>query len=134
VVPRRGPISYIYVKPGDQIPLIPRHRAKVSLDWDLDFRTRVGMDVFIVGPQRYDGDASNQQPMLPGYVTVSLNGAYKVTKDVEVFGRVNNVFNHRYYTYGTYFETDTLFNAFTNPQSVVPSQPLSAYAGLRVAF
>ena len=26
----------IYVVPGDQIPLIPRQRAKLGLDWDIN--------------------------------------------------------------------------------------------------
>ncbi|MCI4677342.1 TonB-dependent receptor [Rhodoblastus acidophilus] len=124
----------IYVVPGDQIPLIPRQRAKISLDWDINSRTRVGADVLITGPMRYAGDASNQQPQIPGYATVSLNGAYKITRDVEVFARAENLLNQRYYTYGTYFDTSSLFQAFTNPEMLVPSQPLSFYAGLRVKF
>ncbi|MGO9391634.1 TonB-dependent receptor [Rhodoblastus sp.] len=124
----------IFVVPGDQLPLIPRQHGKVSLDWDIDSKTRVGADILVVGPQRFVGDESNQQPLLPGYATVSLNGAYKVTHDLEVFAIANNILNHRYYTYGTYFDTTALFQAFTNPQSVVPAQPLSVYAGLRYTF
>ncbi len=47
---------------------------------------------------------------------------------------VENLLNRRYYTYGTYFDTQQLFQAFNNPQSVSPAQPLSVYAGLRVKF
>ena len=124
----------IFVVPGDQLPLIPRQRGKVSLDWDINSKTRIGADILITGPQRYAGDASNQQPMLPGYATVSLNGAYKVTHNFEVFASANNLFDHRYYTYGGYFDTSQLFQAFTNPESVVPAQPLSVYGGIRYTF
>jgi iron complex outermembrane receptor protein len=124
----------IFVVPGDQLPLIPRQRAKVSLDWDIDSKTRVGADILITGPQRYAGDASNQQPLLPGYATISLNAAYKVTHDFEVFASANNLLDHRYYTYGGYFDTSQVFQAFTNPESVVPAQPLSVYGGIRYTF
>jgi iron complex outermembrane receptor protein len=126
--------GFIQVTPGDRLPLIPAQRGKVSLDWDIDSKTRVGADVLITGPMFYAGDASNQQPQIPGYVTVSLNGAYKITNNVEAFGLVTNLFNQRYYTYGTYFDTSQLFQAFNNPESLVPAQPLSVYAGLRVTF
>jgi outer membrane receptor protein involved in Fe transport len=124
----------IFVVPGDQLPMVPRQRGKVSLDWDINAQARIGADILITGPQRYAGDASNQQPMLPGYATVSLNGAYKITRNLEAFAIANNLLNHRYYTYGGYFETGQLFQAFTNPESVVPAQPLSVYAGLRMTF
>jgi iron complex outermembrane receptor protein len=124
----------IYVVPGDQLPMIPRQRGKIGLDWDLDAKTRLGADVLITGPQYYAGDASNQQPMLPSFWTLNVNGAYKITDKIEVFANAFNLLNRRYYNYGTFFETSQLFQAFTNPQSVVPAQPLSVYAGLRIAF
>ena len=92
------------------------------------------MDFLFTGPQRFVGDASNQQPLLPSYFTVSLNGAYKITDQAELYGRVENLLDRRYATYGTYFDTSQLFQAFSNPQSVTPAQPLSVYAGLRVTF
>jgi len=124
----------IFVVPGNQIPLIPRQRAKVGLDWDINSKARVGADLLFTGPQRYAGDASNQQPLLPSYWTVNLNGGYKIMDNVEVFANAFNLLNRRYYTYGTYFDTSQLFQAFTNPQSNVPAQPLSVYAGLRISF
>ncbi len=124
----------ILVVPGDQIPLIPHSRAKISLDWDIDSNTRVGAALLITGPMRFYGDASNQQPLLPGYATVSLNASYKLMKDVEIFARAENLFNQRYFTYGTYFNTISLYNAFTNPEMMAPGQPLSIYGGVRVTF
>jgi iron complex outermembrane receptor protein len=124
----------IYVVPGDQIPMIPRQRGKIGLDWDLDAKTRLGADVLITGPQYYAGDASNQQLMLPSFWTLNVNGAYKITDKIEVFANAFNLLNRRYYTYGTFFDTSQLFQAFTNPQSVVPAQPLSVYGGVRVTF
>ena len=124
----------IYVVPGDQIPLIPHNRAKLSLDWDVDSSTHVGADLLMTGPMRFYGDASNQQPLLPGYATVALRASHKVMKNVEVYARAENLFNQRYYTYGAYFQTNSLYNAFTNPEMMSPGQPLSVYGGVRVTF
>ena len=124
----------IYVKSGDRIPMIPANLVKLGGDWQINSKAKVGADLLFTGPQRYQGDASNQQPMLPSYVTVSLNGSYKLTDSLEVYGRVENLFNQHYYTYGTYFDTSSLFGNLTNPQSVSPAQPLSVYAGARLTF
>jgi outer membrane receptor protein involved in Fe transport len=124
----------IYVVPGDHLPLVPAQRVKVSLDYEINSQAHIGADFLFTGPQYYQGDASNQEPMLPSYWTVNLNGSYKIYKNMELFGMINNVFDRRFYTYGTYFDTAQVFQAFTNPQSVTPAQPLSVYAGLRVAF
>ena len=126
--------GYIYVKPGDQIPLIPNQQVKVSLDYDITARARIGADFLFTGPQRYAGDESNQEPRLPSYWTVNLNGSFKVTDHLEIFANATNLLNRCYYTYGTYFDTSQLFQSFTNPQSVVPAQPLAAYAGVRMTF
>ena len=124
----------IYVVPGDQIPMIPRNRFKIGGDYEFSSKAHAGFDVLFTGPQRYAGDASNQQPLLPAYFTVSLNGGYKITDQVEIFGRIDNLLDRRYYVYGTFFDTTQLFQAFNNPQSVSPAQPLSVYGGLRLTF
>jgi len=127
----------INVNPGDQIPMIPRHRIKVSADYDINSRARVGADFLFTGPQRSVGDESNQQPQLPSYFTVSLNGSYKFTDSLEVYGRIDNLLNRRYYTYGTYFDITNLpfgNGAFSDARSLTPAQPLSVYGGVRYTF
>lgn len=122
------------VKPGDQMPMIPSNRVKLGADWDVTPKARIGTDLLFVGPQRYVGDEANQNPRLPGYFTVGLHGSWKVLDNVEFYARAENVLDRRYYLYGTYFDTTQLFQAFTNPQSVTPAQPLSIYGGIRVTF
>ncbi len=124
----------IYVTPGDQIPMIPRHRVKLGGDWDISSKARVGVDVLFVGPQRYAGDNSNQEPMLPAYFTVSLNGSYKLTDQVEIYGKIDNLLDRHYYIYGGYFDTPGPFGNFTNAEAVTPAQPFSVYGGVRVTF
>jgi iron complex outermembrane receptor protein len=52
-----------------------------------------------------------------------------------VFGLVRNLFNQRYYTFGTFFQTDSFsYLNLTDPRTFVPGAPLAAYAGLRARW
>ena len=53
-----------------------------------------------------------------------------------LFRSVNNLFNQKYSTYGTYFEPQSIANAIANPptdqRTQTPAAPLSFYASVRV--
>jgi iron complex outermembrane receptor protein len=63
-----------------------------------------------------------------------------VSENIQVFGLINNLFNNRNATYGTFFERGTgaqaalATNFTTNPQTITPMAPLSLYAGFKVTF
>jgi outer membrane receptor protein involved in Fe transport len=86
------------------------------------------------------GDESNQFPKLPGYAVVNLDTSYQVTKNIQVYARLENLFDNRYYTYGTFFDTTQIPNfgnggaAFIDPRTLSPAQPRSIYAGMRATF
>ena len=92
------------------------------------------------GRNTFAGDASNQEPQLPGYAVVNLNASYQVTKNIEVYTRVENLLDHRYYTYGTFFDTTAVPNfanggaPFVDPRSLSPAAPIAIYAGVRATF
>jgi iron complex outermembrane receptor protein len=66
---------------------------------------------------------------------VNLHSSYKVTKNVEVFGLVQNLFNRHYYAAGTFFDTQGIsFQTFSDPRTFLPGMPLAAYAGVRARF
>jgi outer membrane receptor protein involved in Fe transport len=122
------------VTPGNEMPMIPRHRIKIGADWAITPKAAIGTDVLFVGAQRYVGDEANQNAKLPPYFTLGLHASYKILDTVEVYARGENLLDRRCYLYGTYFDTTQLFQAFSDPRSVTPAQPLSVYAGLRVTF
>jgi iron complex outermembrane recepter protein len=62
---------------------------------------------------------------------------------VELFGLVQNLFNQRYYSAGTLFNTAGFNNStpaganlvsFNDPRSLLPGMPLAAYAGIKATF
>ena len=65
----------------------------------------------------------------------NLPASYQLTKEMQLFGLITNLFNQHYYTYGTYFDRSGVANALpfalTDPRSVTPAQPFAIYGGLR---
>ena len=125
----------IDVVPGDHLTGIPNFRFKAGAEYRITDPWKLGADLNVVGSQWLVGDESNQNPKLPGYWTVNLHSSYRLSKNVELFGLVRNLFNQHYYAYGTFFQTETLpYLNLTDPRTFVPGMPLAVYAGLRGTF
>ncbi|EJN11084.1 outer membrane receptor protein [Bradyrhizobium sp. YR681] len=130
----------IQVSPGNQIPAIPRHRIKVGVDYAVTDVWKVGGNAIFVSSQYLVGDESNQYAKLPSYTVFNLHTSYQVTRNFQLYGRVDNIFDRRYATYGTFFDTGALPNFanggadFNDPRSLSPARPRAFYAGMRVTF
>jgi iron complex outermembrane receptor protein len=133
----------IFVVPGDNIPGIPAHRFKTGAEYAITDAWKLGADLNVTGSQYLIHDDANQNPKVPAYAVVNLHTSYQVTKEVEVFGLVNNLFNQHYYAAGTFFNTagfnsntfgGTNFLVLNDPRTFVPGMPLAAYAGVRAKF
>lgn len=96
--------SYIDAKnqlTGKDLPRRPKHSVNLLADYDWSFGLKTGFTVTHVGPS-FD-NASNTRK-LDGYVLVDLRASYPVTTDVELFARIENLFDEQYetsYRYGT---------------------------------
>jgi outer membrane receptor protein involved in Fe transport len=130
----------VQITPGNQIPAIPRNRVKANFDYAITDAFKVGGDAIFVGSQYFVGDESNQFMKLPSYAVFNLHTSYQIDKNFQIYARVDNVFDNRYATYGTFFDTGALPNfanggaAFTDPQSLSPARPRAFYTGLKVTF
>jgi iron complex outermembrane receptor protein len=130
----------IQVLPGDIIPAIPRQRIKASFDYSLTDAFKVGGDALWVSSQYLVGDASNQEPQLPSFAVFSAHASYQLDKTYQLYGRIDNILDNRYYTYGGFFDTGQVPNfynggaPFTNAQSLAPARPRAFYAGLKATF
>ncbi|OKO68817.1 TonB-dependent receptor [Bradyrhizobium sp. AS23.2] len=130
----------IQVLPGNQIPRLPRHLIKASVEYAVTDVWKVGGDALFVSSQYFVEDQSNQFPKLPSYAVFNLHTSYQITKNLQIYGRVNNIFDNRYSTLGTFFDREALPNfanggaEFTDPRSLSPARPRAFYAGMRVTF
>jgi len=130
----------IQVLPGDQIPAVPRHRIKAGIEYALTDVWKVGGDALFVSSQYLVGDESNQAQKLPSYTVFNVHTSYQINKTFQVYGRIDNLLDNRYATYGTFFDTTAVPNfangsaAFTDPRSLSPARPRAFYAGVRATF
>jgi outer membrane receptor protein involved in Fe transport len=130
----------IQVVPGNRIPAIPRNRVKFGIDYSVTDAFKVGGDALFVGSQYFVGDGSNQAARLPGYSVFNVHASYQINKTFQLYGRVDNILDNRYATYGTFFDTTDVPNftnggtQFTDARSVSPARPRAFYAGLKATF
>jgi iron complex outermembrane recepter protein len=133
----------IQVVPGDHIPGLPSHRFKAGAEYMITDAWTLGADFNFIGSQYLIHDDSNQNPKLPAYWVVNLHTSYQLTKEITLFGLVQNLFNQHYYAAGTFFDTagfnsntfgGTNFLVLNDPRTFVPGMPFAAYAGIRANF
>ena len=130
----------IQVQPGNRIPAIPRNRIKFGWDYSVTDAFKVGGDALFVASQFFAGDESNQAVRLPSYAVFNLHTSYQINKMYQIYGRIDNLFDNRYSTFGTFFERDDIPNFakggadFTDPRTVTPARPRAFYAGLKATF
>ena len=128
----------VTVSSGDRIGGIPPGRFKAGGDFEVTPAITIGADVLGVSSQRRVGDEANQDAQIPSYWVASAHADWVVGHGLEVFGRIDNLFDRRYATFGTYFETDALRNlhpsplpADPRPNTDTPAPPRSFLVGLR---
>jgi iron complex outermembrane receptor protein len=131
----------IQVASGDRFPGIPQHRIKAGADYRVSAHWSVGGWVKFVSSSYYFGDESNQNPPLPSYQVVGLHGSYAPNRHLELFARIDNLFNARYATYGV-FSDPTGVNApgiptdpsggGVDPRFISPAYPFTIFGGVRL--
>jgi outer membrane receptor protein involved in Fe transport len=130
----------IQVSAGNIIPAIPRHRIKAGFDYSVTDDFKVGGDALWVSSQYFVGDESNQFPQLPSYAVFSTHASYQLDKTYQIFGRVDNILDNRYASYGAFFDTNALpnfsngGNQFNDPRTLSPARPRAFYAGVKAVF
>jgi outer membrane receptor protein involved in Fe transport len=147
----------ILVQPGDRIPLIPKHTGRLVLDYDLTPRWNIGGNLIAASGSYLHGDENNANQAggtngagayisgsgwISGYTVVNLQSTYHVTKHVQVFARLSNLFDKQYATAG--FLTSSSFNPngtfipnpnnWPNENAVSPAAPRAIWIGMRMQW
>lgn len=88
---------------GNRLELRPQHSGNLTLDWQTPWKVKLGTTLLLKGDS-FDDAANNVR--LDGYALANVRAAFPVTDAVELYGRVDNVFDtdytivNRYNTYG----------------------------------
>lgn len=134
----------ITIKRGDRIAGLPEHTIKLNADWHAAPKWLVGGTVIatssLVTQGNEDGQTENgpANAKVDGYFLLNLHANYQVTKGLDYFARLNNVFDRRYETYG--LMANSMFNAAGSVSDVgasrfvAPGAPRSILVGLHYRF
>ena len=120
------------VRPGDSLALVPRHRVNAGAAYHPWPWATLSVDLRYVGSQFLRGDEVNRQAPLPDYVVVGVGASARIGR-LEIFTRVNNLFDVRYETFGTFAING---RAPGNPveRFLTPAPPLNALVGAQYVF
>ena len=128
----------IQVQPGDRLAGVPANLIKFGVQYKATDAWTIGATAVAATSQYLFGDEANLTKPLPGYFVLNLNTSYQVTKNIQLFGLVQNITNQRYYIYGTFSPTsDITFSqapGTSNPRSYNIAAPIAGFGGLRVTF
>lgn len=121
------------------MPGIPLHRGNFVVDYDVTRWFSVGGSAEVQSNVYRFGDEANLTQPLGGYAVVDLNAAFRPSDRVTLFAIVNNVFDKRYYTYGSFAPVSqvpwpNIPGGVTDPRTASPGTPVTLYGGVRLTF
>jgi iron complex outermembrane receptor protein len=126
------------VTSGDRLPGIPLNQVKLRLQWQATGRVSLGITGVGQTGEYLFGDEANLTPRLPGFFVLNLDAAYRLTRRVQMFARIENVTDRTYYSYGTFSPTSQVFLAqapgASDPRSYSPAAPIGVFGGVRLSF
>jgi iron complex outermembrane receptor protein len=88
-----GPVLSSTIKDGDDMNTAPRHMANVRLGWNFQVQSRMELEWVHVG--RYYTDDGNIHSY-DGHDLLNLRANHKVTNNLTIYGRINNLLNTEY--------------------------------------
>ena len=154
--------EHVAIRPGNRMPLIPRHIFKADADWRINGAWSLGLGMIATSGSLARGNENGQhQPdgqyflgagKSSGYTVFNLDAKYRANRQLSFFAHVSNLFDRKYATAAqlgaTGFDANGNFvsrpfnptNALGGDNSVVhstfyaPGAPRTLWAGVRYEF
>ncbi len=125
----------VVVNKGSKIPGIPEHLFKASIGVDLWQKLSLGINGSYSGDRYLRGDEANRNAKLSGYWLFNATAEYKITKNFTVFGKLDNIFDKNYNTFGVYGDaTGVLGASYNDGRFVSPGMPRAGWIGVRLSM
>jgi outer membrane receptor protein involved in Fe transport len=149
----------ITIRPGDEIPQMPRNILKAYAEYEPTSKISIDLDFDAVGRSFARGNENNLdrpdgvyylgEGFSPGYGVVNLGAHYQATKKMQFFLQIDNLLNHRYYSAAQLGPSpyDNSQNFVARPFAAVdgnfpirtstffaPGAPIGAWGGVRFRF
>lgn len=125
----------VVVEKGDRITGLPEHIFKGTVGVELWRKLSLNIDGLYSGAQYYRGDEANLTGKLGGYWLFNARAELKVTENVALFGKVDNIFDRKYKSFGVYGQADeVLGDSYNDGRFVSPGAPRAGWIGVRVSL
>ncbi|MDF1587975.1 MAG: TonB-dependent receptor [Gammaproteobacteria bacterium] len=124
----------IQVQSGDRLPGIPAHNVKLAADYQFTPKFALGADAIVNAGQYYRGDESNELGKTGGYTVVNLHADYKVTSNIKIFAKVDNLFDKDYANFGLLGEPDEIFPTMDDARFQGVGAPRAGWVGVKVSM
>jgi iron complex outermembrane receptor protein len=133
----------IVVRPAHTIPGIAKHNIKVRADYAFTPKLSAGANFIYASDQYARGDENNQDEngKVPDYFVVNVDARYQITRQLQVFGRITNLFDTDYETFGVLGENFFNGPGFTYDRTLAepeqfrtPGAPRGLFVGVRYDF
>jgi outer membrane receptor protein involved in Fe transport len=112
----------ILVQPGDRLPGIPSRIVKLDFDWSANERASLDLNLVAQSSTYPRGDENNldRNGTVPGFALANLGGRYKLTDRLELFAKIDNLFDREISSFGILGA-----NAFHLPGNAFDPNPAS---------
>ena len=104
----KGLEGTIDIKPGDRMPLVPRHMLKTYAEFQATSALSLDFDLMAISSSYARGNENNQhQPdgiyylgpgSAPGYTVLNLGATYAIKPWLQLLAQINNLLDSHYYT------------------------------------
>ena len=123
------------VNAGSKIPGIPEHIFKSAIGVDLWKKFSLGINGQYSGDRYLRGDEANLTAKLSGYWLFNATADYKVTKNFTIFGKLDNIFDKNYNSFGMYGDASGVLGAnYDDRRFVSPGMPRAGWIGVRLSM
>ena len=124
--------------PGDRLTSIPANVLKATVSYEVLPGWTAAMAVHASSGAYLHGDESNLNANSGSYAVFELSSSYRLTDRIELFANLDNLFDEKYASFGTFSPTALIPIAeapgASNPRSLSPAAPFAAFGGVRVAL
>lgn len=133
--PQAAANGTIPVKSGDSIPGIPNHNLKFGTDITVIPNLTIGWDAVYNSGQYLRGDEGNLLNQTGDFIVFNLRGEYRFSKYLSIFGKVDNLFDKEYETFGLLGNpAEVLGDSFNDPRFLGPGAKRGIWGGIRLSL
>jgi iron complex outermembrane recepter protein len=124
--------AVIAVEPGDRIPGLPVHSAKLGVDVRPLPDLELGVSAIAHSARPLRGDEANLLAEVDGYVILGARASYQLLEPLQLFIKAENLLDAEYDTFGIVADPSEVLADTSDPRFLGPGAPIGLWIGIAV--